>query len=198
VSWWSTIRAVGDALGVRERRLAPIGCQLGMSVFRETRRSAQIVNVARRSQPLRADTIDRLHSVFPDLDLTEVRVRTRCRLPPNRFAERGDIYAMTFGTDIYWRDELDEDDPRDLVKLIHELVHVDQVRRHGGEDGFACAYGTGFVEGGGRLPGYIDEPSSYHRNPLEAEAYSFEARFRDSTGRVVPESLPAPRDRRDQ
>ena len=40
---------------------------------------------------------------------------------------------MTFGYTIYWRDELDESKPDDLVKLIHELVHVDQVRRNGGE-----------------------------------------------------------------
>ena len=192
MSWWSTIRSVGDALGVYERHVVPVGCELGTTVFRETKRSAQIANLGRRACPLRADTIDRLQTLFPHLDLAEVRVRTRCRLPPNRFRERGSVYAMTFGNTIYWRDELDENDPRDLVKLIHELVHVDQARRHGGESGFACAYGTGYLEGGGRLPGYIDEPSAYHRNPLEAEAYSFEARFRDGAGRVVPESLPAP------
>lgn len=191
VSWWSTVRSVGDALGVWERHIGPAGCELGTTVFRETRRSARIANVGRRARPLRVDTIDRLHTLFPHIDLTDVRVRTRCRLPSNTFRERGSIYAMTFGNTIYWRDDLDEDDPGDLVNLIHELVHVDQVRRHGGESGFACAYGIGYLEGGGRLPGYIDEPSAYHRNPLEAEAYSFEAGFRDRAGRVIPGSLPA-------
>jgi hypothetical protein len=98
---------------------------------------------------------------------------------------------LTFGNTIYWRDELNEDDTHDLVKLIHELVHVEQVRRHGSESSFACAYGTGYLEGGGALPGYIEEPSAYHRNPLEAEAYTFEARFRDERGRVKPSALPA-------
>ena len=28
-----------------------------------------------------------------------------------------------------WRDDLDESDPVDLVRLIHETTHVDQVRR---------------------------------------------------------------------
>jgi hypothetical protein len=192
VSWWSTIRSVSVALGVNERPSATLGCDLGTTVFRETKRATQIANLGRRAHPLRADTISRLQRLFPHLDLTEVRVRSHSRLPPNRFRERGSIYAMTFGRTIYWRDELDEDDPRDIVALIHELVHVDQVRRFGGESGFACAYGAGYLEGGGQLPRYIRDPSAYHHNPLEAEAYSFEAAFRDPNGRVVPGSLPSP------
>jgi hypothetical protein len=189
---WSTIRSVGDAFGLWERRVVPVGCELGKTVFRETKRSAQIANFRRATRPLRARTIQRLQPLFPDLDLHRVRVRTRCRLPSNRFREHGSIYAMTFGTTIYWRDALDEDDPQDLVKLIHEIVHVDQVRRHGGETGFACAYGMGYIGGGGVLPAYIDDPTAYHRNPLEAEAYSFEAQFRDDRGKVVRSRLPSP------
>jgi hypothetical protein len=97
---------------------------------------------------------------------------------------------MTFGNTIYWRDDLDESDPKDLVKLIHEIVHVEQVRRLGGETAFARTYGAGYLEGGGELPDYIHQPTAYHRNPLEAEAYSFEARFRDGSGQVVPDRLP--------
>ena len=89
---------------------------------------------------------------------------------------------MTFGYTIYWRDELDESRPDDLVKLIHELVHVDQVRRNGGESAFACEYGRGYIVGGGQLPAYIDDVTAYHRNPLEAEAYNFDAQFRDDAG----------------
>ncbi len=97
---------------------------------------------------------------------------------------------MTFGNTIYWRDDLDENDPSDLVKLIHEIVHVDQVRRHGDESTFACAYGRGYVDGGGQVPGYVGKPTAYHRNPLESEAYTFESNFRDDSGRVVADSLP--------
>ena len=97
---------------------------------------------------------------------------------------------MTFGYTIYWRDELDETKPVDLVKLIHEIVHVDQVRRYGGESAFACEYGRGYLEGGGTLPTYIDDPTAYHRNPLEAEAYRFDAQFRDDSGHVVATRLP--------
>ncbi len=173
-----------------ERRVLPAGCELGRTIYRETKRSARIANFRRPHRPLQAATIARIGPLFPDLDLERIRVRTRCRLPSNRFRQTGDIYAMTFGTTIYWRDELDESDPTELVKLIHEVVHVDQVRRHGDESAFACAYGRGYVDGGGRLPGYIGTPTAYHRNPLESEAYTFEARFRDDSGRVVASSLP--------
>jgi hypothetical protein len=97
---------------------------------------------------------------------------------------------MTFGYTIYYRDALDESKPDDVVNLIHEVVHVDQVRRFGGERSFACEYGKGYLEGGGDLPAHIDRPSAYHRNPLEAEAYSFEARFQDEQGSVVPDRIP--------
>lgn len=191
MSFWSTVRSVSDALGFAKRRVVPVGCVLGQSVFAETKRSAQIVNIVRPRRPLQATTIARLRPLFPDLDLTQIQVRSRCRLPSNQFRQTGSIYAMTFGYSIFWRDDLDENDPNDLVKLIHEIVHVDQVRRRGSESAFACEYGRGYIEGGGQLPAYIDAPTAYHRNPLEAEAYTFEAQFRDATGNVVAARLPA-------
>lgn len=190
MSWWSTVRSVGDALGIKKRKVVPVGCMLGQTVFTEAKRSAQIVNVMRRSQPLHAATITRLKPLFADLDIENVKVRTRCRLPSNRFRQSGQIYAMTFGYTIYWRDELDETKPDDLVKLIHELVHVDQVRRIGGESAFACEYGRGYIEGGGTLPAYIDDVTAYHRNPMEAEAYTFDSQFRDEAGHAVAARLP--------
>jgi Domain of unknown function (DUF4157) len=190
VSWWSTLRSVGDALGVTKPKVVPVGCALGQTVFTETKRAAQIANIIRPRQPLQPATIARLKPVFPELDLTTIQVRTRCRLPSNRFRQTGSIYAMTFGSTIYWRDDLDETKPDDLVKLMHEIVHVDQVRRLGGESSFACEYGRGYIEGGGTLPAYINDPNAYYRNPLEAEAYTFEAQFRDASGQVVPAKLP--------
>lgn len=97
---------------------------------------------------------------------------------------------MTFGYTIYWRDELDEDRAEDLVKLIHELTHVEQVRRAGNENAFACEYGKGYVRGGGTLPSHIKRPTQYHRNPLEAEAYTLEATYRDDDGNVLADKLP--------
>jgi Domain of unknown function (DUF4157) len=184
------VRSVGDVFGIAKRKVVPVGCALGQTIFTETKRSAQIVNVTRRSRPLQAATVARLKPLFADVDLENVRVRTRCRLPSNQFRQTGSIYAMTFGYTIYWRDELDESKPEDLVHLIHELVHVDQVRRKGGESAFACDYGRGYLEGGGQLPAYIHDVTAYHRNPLEAEAYTFESQFRDDAGHVVPARLP--------
>jgi len=184
------MRSVGGTLGMWDEHRAPIGCTLGRTIYTETKRSAQIANLGRSSRALQASTLERLQPLFPATDLRGVRIRARCRLPSNRFRERGSIYAMTFGSTIYFRDELDERNPAHLVRLIHELVHVDQVRRFGGESKFACEYGTGFLNGGGQLPTYIDDVSAYHRNPLESEAYSFEQQFRDERGRVVPHNLP--------
>jgi hypothetical protein len=188
-SWTRTLRNVGDALGIWTSHIEPVGCTLGRSVYRETKRSAQVANFQRRSRPLTSATIERLGDLFPDIDLEAVRVREHCRLPPNRFQETGSIYAMTFGTTMLWRAALDESDSGDLVRLMHELVHVDQVRRLGGEQAFACEYGKGYISGGGELPEYLDD-DAYHRNPLEAEAYRFESRFRGPTGRVIASTLP--------
>ena len=190
MSLLATIRSVGETLGLWKRHVEPVGCTLGRTVYRETKRAAYIANVHRRSRPLSSNTIVRLRPLFPDVDLERVRVRERCRLPANRFHESGSTYAMTFGHTIFFRDDLDEDTPRDLVHVIHELVHVDQVVRKGGESAFACAYGEGYLSGGGQLPEYLQDRGAYHHNPLEAEAYSFEAQFRDAAGRVVDDSLP--------
>ena len=190
MSLLGTVRSVGEALGVVPTEASSVGCNLGRVVYRETRRAAQTVNLLRPRRALAPETQAMLRSVFPDLDVGAIRVRTRSRLPANRFKPTGSIYAMTFGNTIYWRDDLDESDPIHLVRLVHEATHVDQVRRLGGEDAFACEYGTGYLRGGGELPGYIEEPSDYHRNPLESEAYSTEARYRDARGRVVASRLP--------
>ena len=52
---------------------------------------------------------------------------------------------------------------------MHELVHVDLVRRKGGEVAFACDYGKGYLKGG-----------NYRKNPMEVEAYDFVDKHGDS------------------
>ena len=186
-----TVRSIGEALGLWKSRAVPIGCSIGQVAFRETKRSAQLANLARSSEPLKEETQAMLRKLFPDLDVSQIRVRRGSRLPANRFDERGSTYAMTFGDTIYWRDKvLNEDNPVDLVKLIHEVMHVEQTRRLGGEAKFACAYGEGYLQGGGDVPARIKDPTAYHRNPLEAEAYTFDSQFRDEQGTVAPELLP--------
>lgn len=96
-----------------------------------------------------------------------MRVVAGASLPANWLGPR--IFranAMTFGRTIFVVDADPFSTARSLTLLAHELVHVDQVRRLGGERAFACAYGRGYVEGG-----------SYRANPLEVEAYEFEDRF---------------------
>ena len=190
MSFLSSIKAIGSALGVWRTDVLPVGCSLGRSIYRETKRAARIANFRRPWQRLQPETVAMLRVLFRDLDIERIRYRTQCRLPPNRFRERGPILAMTFGYTIYWRGTFDETNPTDIVNFIHEVVHVDQVRRLGGENAFACEYGKAYLEGGGVLPGYIRRPSIYHRNQLEAEAYNFEARFQDEHGRVVSERIP--------
>ena len=190
--WWSTFTDVAMAYGLWKPDISPIGCTLGRSIYRETRRAALIANVSRRPRPPGPELQGLLAVLFPELDIEQIHYRTECRLPPNRFRERGWVLAMTFGNSIFWRGSFDDTDASDVVNFIHEVVHADQVRRFGGEIPFACEYGKGYLDGGGQLPAYIRNPTRYHRNPLEAEAYTFEARFQDEFGRVVPERIPWP------
>ena len=190
MSFWSGLKSVGTALGLWQSEVLPVGCTLGQTIYAEAKRTAQYANLFRPYRPLRHDTQAMLRTLFPQLDVARIRVRTGCRLPPNRFRTSGPIYAMTFGYTIYYRDSLDESNPDEIVNLIHEVVHVDQVRRLAGERDFACEYGKGYLEGGGTLPAYIEHPSAYHRNPLEAEAYTFEAQFQDEHGKAIPERIP--------
>ena len=102
---------------------------------------------------------------------------------------------MTFGYDIYWRNQvLNENDAHTLVKLIHEVKHVDQVREFGGEEGFACEYGKGYIRGGGDLPDRLKhrEDDPYYANPLEADAYRLDHRYRNKAGRGDRSLLPLP------
>ena len=135
MSVWSTLGAVGQAFGLWHPAIAPVGCTLGRGIYREARRSAAIANLNRRPQEVGAELQGLLRVLFPDLDVERIRYRTGCRLPPNRFRETGWVLAMTFGYTIYWRGAFDERDPKDVVNFLHEVVHVDQVRRFGGEEG---------------------------------------------------------------
>ena len=192
MSLWSSLRSIASAFGIGREQVMPVGCTLGRAVYRETKRTAQLANVTRPWQELEPDSLEMLRQLFPELAVEKIRYRTRCRLPSNRFRQTGRIYAMTFGYSIYWRGDFDERDPRQMVDFIHEVVHVDQARRFGSEAAFACEYGKGYLEGGGQLPATIRNPTAYHRNPLEAEAYRFEAEFQDELGRAVPDRIPWP------
>ena len=189
------VRWVGGALGVSKTTADKYGCRAGTVGLAQTKRLAEAANRKQVPRPLKPRTQAMMREIFPDLDVENIRLRTGCRLPANRFKKSGSIYGMTFGYTIYWRNAvLDEDDAHTLVKLIHEVKHVDQVRELGGEKEFACAYGKGYLEGGGELPERLAHRQSdpYHANPLEAAAYRLDAQYRNAAGRGDPSKLPFP------
>ena len=67
MGWWATVRSVADALGVAQARVDPIGCDLGRRIYRETKRAAVVVNLARRPRPLDRATVTRLQPLYPDV-----------------------------------------------------------------------------------------------------------------------------------
>ncbi|MFH1690405.1 MAG: hypothetical protein ABIE42_09240 [Candidatus Eisenbacteria bacterium] len=137
-------------------------CQAARIAFESIRAATQAAN-PRKLRPLSSSTIDKLRPLFPKLDLGRVRVAENATIPAREISKlnipgaASDIDAMTFGYDIYMKGKAS------TKLLVHECVHVDQVRRYGGRDKFACAYGNGVVRGG----------MTYRGNPLEVEAYGF-------------------------
>ena len=113
--------------------------------------------------------------LFPDVPLDRVFYIENATLSANHFD--GGTDAMTFshvelaGVNfaymIYVDDVIDDTVKADRALMIHELVHVDQYRKFGFEDAFACAYGVGFAGAG----------FSYENNPLEAEAFAVQAAY---------------------
>jgi len=189
------VRWIGGVRGMSETTADKYGCRAGRIGLAQTKRLAEAANRTHEPRPLKPRTQAMMREIFPDLDVENIRLLTGCRLPANRFKKSGSIYAMAFGYTIYWRDTaFDEDDAHTLVKLIHEVKHVDQVRELGGEEEFACAYGKGYLAGGGELPERLAHRRSdpYHTNPLEAAAYRLDAQYRDAAGRGDVGKLPLP------
>lgn len=141
-----------------------VGCTAGTVVYWAARAACFAMNAGRPKRRLDPSLMAAMGEHFPALDLTRVRLCDEASLPANLLASRRAPRAdgMTFGWTIFVRPMLRLDDPALVGLVMHELVHVDQVRRLGGEGAFACAYGRGFLDGGG-----------YRENPMEEEAYAF-------------------------
>ncbi|HUK22478.1 MAG TPA: hypothetical protein VLV45_13105 [Gemmatimonadales bacterium] len=115
---------------------------------------------ARAPLPARAKRIlDRCYTAFfPSVDLDRIRLRCGARFPGVPVRPAG----MALGHTIYLRQSrFDECDCRDMLLLIHELVHVAQFVR-GTWTSFARDYAAGLLR-----------HLSYHANPLEREARAF-------------------------
>ena len=139
------------------------GCVGGQHFYSLAKDAAEIRNIARKHRPLRNDIISKVRPMFPDLDLTRVRIRINASLPAD-WVGMDEVEGMTFGYDIYFKRSGYQTDVKKLPLLIHELAHVDQVRQRGNDEmWFACEYGEGYLKAG-----------NYFDNPLEVEARKFE------------------------
>ncbi len=139
-----------------------IGCTGGIIGYYASKTALLAANVNRKSRPLKPATINKMTPLFPSLEMNHVQIRTGCTLPANWIPKNTRVRAMTFGVTIYFGVNEVENTYKGLHLLMHELVHVDQVRRLGSERRFACEYGKGYLAGG-----------CYEKIPLEMEAFEF-------------------------
>lgn len=153
------------------------GCKGGIAIYSGARALIMAGNTQRKRRELWPATKKVMKPYFPDLDLGKVEYCINASLPPNWFTSPDNIAAMTFGDTIFFKGSDIQKSHAGLLLLMHELVHVDQVRRKGGETPFACAYGSGFLQGG-----------SYEKNPMEKAAIDFVARH----GPSLPDGVKKP------
>lgn len=162
---WEVIKGIAQFL------MAVGACLGGEIVYRIAKADNIIENALRPYLTIPQDVQNRLARVFPGESFWDVFWVDRARLAANHFKSETD--GMTFGMAptplgmpghaIYLKPRFDFSDPDFKQLLVHELVHVLQYRRFGGELGFACAYGIGYAKAG----------FDYRANPLEDEAYDF-------------------------
>ncbi len=146
------------------------GCAGGIAIYDTANLAAKASNIGRERKTLKPEIKSRLKLLFPKIDFGRVRFLVDAQLPPNWFKEG--VAGMTFGHTIYFKGHDIQKTVGGLELLIHELVHVNQVRARGdsplvgdkAERQFACDYGKGYLKAG-----------SYEKNPLEKEAYDFAA-----------------------
>ena len=142
-------------------------CAGGTAIYKAAKLAMNVRYPKRSRRRLSPQTISRFQHLFPNLTLSNVRFVTSITHPGNWFQSEEDFDAITIGYTMWFtRTRREVEETADGLRLLmHELVHVEQVRRMGGsEEVFGCAYGTGYVQGG----------LKYDNNPLEIEAYDFE------------------------
>ncbi|MHA2279189.1 MAG: hypothetical protein ACXAC2_25700, partial [Candidatus Kariarchaeaceae archaeon] len=164
---------IGNVITTIIDLIAKLGACLAGKVAYSFAKNANILeNLGKHITPLPTSFKDRLPRVFGSTKFEEVMIVENAILIANFFG--GSKKGMTFGN-VFWYGmpclaviflvgSFDQNKFTDRRLLVHELVHVKQLRRFGYSDSnFACAYGIGYYEGG----------FSYENNPLEVEAYSF-------------------------
>nr|MBI3614158.1 DUF4157 domain-containing protein [Nitrospirota bacterium] len=151
------------------------GCAGGQLIYYGAKGLCLAKNVQRKRRELWPDTIKIMNFLLPHVNLHRVRFCINCSLPGNWFTSANNVEATTFGYTIFFDNSDYQKSWPGLEILLHELVHVDQVRRRSdSESAFACDYGKGYLAAG-----------NYRNNPMEVEAYDF------VTNHPLPGSLPA-------
>ena len=173
-----TLSWLGDLIKDIAYAIAMLGaCLAGILVHTLAEADNILINFWKRPRRLSPRMQEEAAPLFPSVPLDRVFYIENANLSANHF--KGGTDAMTFshveiaGVNfaymIYVDDVIDDNVLSDRALMIHELVHVDQYRKFGFEDAFACAYGVGFAGAG----------FSYRDNPLEAEAFAVQAEYQN-------------------
>ncbi len=148
-------------------------CISGISVYFAAKAGNASLNAFKARHFLPDTFKTKLQKLFDNTSFDSVCYVEGANLIANAFDPKSETKGMTFGPDtmagvvmravVYLKSIFDENDYESRKTMVHELVHVKQIDRYGGEIGFACEYGKGYVSAG----------LSYEGNPLEEEAYDF-------------------------
>lgn len=147
------------------------GSAAGFLVFYACKILALIMNFGKPSYRISAEALQKLKNLFAGIQLDNVTVIPHAWLPAHIFNRS--IEGMTFHNRIYIVPDCKPENNSVLLLLIHELVHVRQIRELG-EPVFACRYGVQFLKNRGYGEGM----------PLEKEAYGLVKRVK-SGGREL-------------
>lgn len=171
-----TLTWLGDLIKDIAYAIAMLGaCLAGIIVHNLAEADNILTNFWKSPKKLSAAIKAEAAPVLPTVPLDRVFYIDEANLSANHFKSgtaamtfsEVEILGVNFAYMIYVDDAVDDTNAGDLALMIHELVHVDQYRRFGFEDAFACAYGVGFASAG----------FSYEKNPLEAEAFGVQAAY---------------------
>jgi len=154
----------GGVSDIAKTVLTALARVVAIPVFFAYEAFVRLVNVRRPRRPLDPAVAELMRVHHPGLDLSTVRTICPAIIP----SAKPNTSGLTLGGTIFLREPPDPASLRSMSLLLHELVHVDQNRRHG-RLGFAREYGVGWAS-----------TLSYRRIPLEAEAFDHEDLQRDA------------------
>jgi hypothetical protein len=136
------------------------GSAAGLLVYYACKLLANIVNLRKPSFKISTDTKNKLKDLFTGMPLDNITIVYSAWLPAHIF--NPSIEGMTFRNKIFIAHSFPFQHISSLLLLVHELVHIRQIRKLG-EVVFACQYGAQFLRNRGYGIGM----------PLEKEAFEF-------------------------